>query len=409
MNDPKVLKVAIIGGGAAGFFAALSVKEHHPDAQVMLFEKTSKLLSKVKISGGGRCNVTNSETKISELIKAYPRGAKLLKKAFHVFSTRETMNWFEKRGVRLKTEKDGRIFPISDDSQTVIDCLLRETRKLHIEIRTSSPIEKIESIPGGFLLHTKHEQEKFNKVIIASGGSPKREGLSWLEKLGHEIVEPVPSLFTFNLPSNPITELMGVVSDQASVSIQGSKLKSAGPLLITHWGLSGPAILKLSAFGARLLSEKNYEFKVQVNWTNGLSDEQVLGQIETAAISNPNKQLANLKLFGLPERLWLFLLTKADLPEVKKWGELGKKGMNKLMSVLVNDIYLAKGKTTFKEEFVTCGGVSLRSIHAHSLESKSCSGLYFAGEVLDIDGVTGGYNFQAAWTTGFIAGQLTSH
>ncbi len=406
MNDPKVLKVAIIGGGAAGFFSALSVKEHHPGAQVIMFEKTSKLLSKVKVSGGGRCNVTNSETKISELIKAYPRGAKLLKKAFHDFSTSDTVNWFEKRGVRLKTEKDGRIFPTSDDSQTVIDCLLREIRKLHIEIRTSSPIEKIESVPGGFLLHTKHEQEKFNKVIIASGGSPKREGLSWLEELGHEIVEPVPSLFTFNMPRNQITSLMGVVCEQTTVSIQGTKLKSSGPLLITHWGMSGPAILKLSAFGARLLSEKNYEFNIQVNWTNGLSDEQVLDQIDQAAISNPNKQLANLKLFGLPERLWLFLLTNADLSEVKKWTELGKKGMNKLTSVLVNDIYSVKGKTTFKEEFVTCGGVSLKSINSKTLESLPCPGLYFAGEVLDIDGITGGFNFQAAWTTAFIAGQI---
>lgn len=400
------MKIAIIGGGAAGFFSALSAKAHHPSSHVTIYEKSGKLLSKVKISGGGRCNVTNAETRIGELTKAYPRGSKLLKKAFHEFSTQDTIKWFESRDVKLKAEADGRVFPVTDSSQTIIECLLREAGKSNIEILTNTPVDAITVTGECFELKGKTINTTADKVIIASGGSPKKEGLQWLANLGHAISDPVPSLFTFNMPKNDITNLMGLVCENASLSIQRTKLKSSGPLLITHWGMSGPAVLKLSAFGARELANLNYQFQAQVNWTGGLNDSEVANKLGEIIETNPHKQLGNFRPFELPDRLWQFLISKTDLPPDKKWNELGKKGLNKLTSILTNDIYSVSGKTTFKEEFVTCGGVSLSSIHSKSLESTVCSGLYFAGEILDIDGITGGYNFQAAWTTGFIAGQL---
>jgi len=403
------MKIAIIGGGAAGFFSAIAAKENHKEAEVTLFEKTQKLLAKVRISGGGRCNVTNACTSIKQLSEAYPRGGKALKKAFRVFSTKDTREWFESRGVPLYAQTDSRMFPVSDSSQSVIDCLLTESKKLGVKIQTGTRIEAIEAQNNQLTLHfskSRLEKQVFDKVIVASGGSPKKTGLDWLEKLGHIIEIPVPSLFTFNMPSEKITKLMGVVADNALVRIQGSKLQSQDPLLVTHWGMSGPAILKLSAFGARLLSDCGYQFKVQVNWAGIPNQEEVIAGIEETIAAHPKKKISNVRLYGLPERLWLFLLQKSDLKPDKRWLDLGKKQIHKLVTVLTHDVYSVSGKTTFKEEFVTCGGVSLKSINFGTMESRVCKNLYFAGEVMDVDGITGGYNFQAAWTTGFIAGKL---
>jgi predicted Rossmann fold flavoprotein len=406
------MNIAIIGGGAAGFFSAINAKQNYPDANVVIFEKSQKTLSKVKVSGGGRCNVTNGTKSINELHKAYPRGGKKLKKIFHEFNTSDTINWFESRGVPLYTQDDNRVFPKSNNSQSIIDCLFTEINKLSILLKTGVTIEKIE--PEGDQLKILFKDEKtspklFNKVIVATGGSPKREGLIWLEKLGHKIETPVPSLFTFNMPNETITNLMGLVAEPTLVSIQGTKLKSTGPLLVTHWGMSGPAILKLSSFGARILKEKNYDFNVQVNWINEPNNNKIIDEINEIIKSHPKKLISNIKPYNLPERLWNYITEKSELPSNKIWGELGNKGINKLVSLLSNDIYNVKGKTTFKEEFVTCGGISLDSISLKSMESKVCKNLYFSGEVLDIDAITGGYNFQAAWTTGFIAGKLNSN
>ncbi|MEO0338391.1 MAG: NAD(P)/FAD-dependent oxidoreductase [Bacteroidota bacterium] len=403
------MKVAIIGGGAAGFFAALSVKEHHPDALVTIFEKSKKVLSKVKISGGGRCNVTNGCTDIVELAKAYPRGSKKLKKAFHAWNTQHTMDWFERRRVPLVIQEDNCVFPKSQDSQTIIDCFFKEARKLGVQVLTSHGVRGLEFKNNQWVLSFQKDvvaPQAFDKVIVTTGGSPKRRGLEWLEDLGHQIEDPVPSLFTFNMPKEPIRELMGVVVERALVSIQGTKLKGDGPLLITHWGMSGPAILKLSAFGARILSEKNYEFQVQVNWVNETNQSIVLEELDKIQKSHPHKSLANFRPYLLPTRLWYYLLEKAQLSQDKPWIELGKKSLNRISNLLTNDLYQVKGKTTFKEEFVTCGGVSLESIDFKTMQSRPCPGLYFAGEVMDIDGITGGYNFQSAWTTAYIAGKL---
>lgn len=402
------MRVAVIGGGAAGFFSAISVKQHHRDAEVVILEKSNKLLAKVKISGGGRCNVTNGCTDIVELARAYPRGAKQLKKAFYTWNTQHTMDWFEQRGVPLITQEDNCVFPVSQDSQSIIDCFLKETRRLGIRVEMGAGVHAIEQVGGQLQLQFQKNRptEQYDKVIIATGGSPKRRGLQWLETIGHQIEDPVPSLFTFNMPGESIKELMGIVVEEALVSIQGTKLKGDGPVLITHWGMSGPAILKLSAFGARILSEMNYEFTVQVNWVNNPKTQEVFETLQAIVAEHPHKSLANYRPYLLPKRLWAYLLEKCQLPADKPWIELGKKSLNRLVNFLTNDLYQVKGKTTFKEEFVTCGGVSLNSINFKTMESKVCKNLYFAGEVLDIDGITGGYNFQSAWTTAYIAGQL---
>ena len=400
------MNVAIIGGGAAGFFSAINVKENYPDATVTIFEKTSKVLSKVKISGGGRCNVTNGCTDILELSKAYPRGQKMLKRAFYEFNTKHTMQWFEDREVALVIQKDNCVFPKSQQSQTIIDCFLSEVKRLQIKIEYNKGVKTLTKVNDKIQLTFKDKTDIFNKVIVATGGSPKRKNLEWLATLGHVIEEPVPSLFTFNMPNESIIKLMGIVVEKTLISIQGTKLKSNGPLLITHWGMSGPSILKLSSFGARILNEKNYNFNIQVNWINELNNDIVKTELLRIVQNNPAKQLQKIKPYALPNRLWLFLLEKVNLPITKKWNELGNKGINKLVNILTNDIYSVKDKTTFKEEFVTCGGISLQSINHKTMESKQVKNLYFAGELLDIDGITGGYNFQAAWTTGFVAAKL---
>jgi len=403
------MEVAIIGGGAGGFFSAITAKENYPNANVVLFEKSSKILSKISISGGGRCNVTNGCRSIKELSKAYPRGEKQLQKAFQIFNTKHAFDWFESRGVPLIIQDDNCVFPKSQKSQSIIDCFLNQVNILGVKIELEHGIKAINQINDKLELEFSNDKippKIFDKVIVATGGSPKREGLEWLEKLNHTIENPVPSLFTFNMPNETITSLMGIVVEKSIVSIQGTKFKSEGPLLITHWGMSGPAILKLSSFGARFLSEKDYRFNVQVNWINITNNDLVLSVLKNFATENENKSLQKAKPFSLPERLWMFLLTKSEILPSKRWKEVGKNGMNKLVSTLTNDTYSVEGKTTFKEEFVTCGGVSLENIDFKTMQSKVCKNLYFSGEVLDIDGITGGYNFQAAWTTAFIAGKL---
>lgn len=404
------MKVAIIGGGAAGFFSALSVKEHHPEAEVILFEKSQELLSKVRISGGGRCNVTNALSSISAFSKSYPRGAKFLKKAFQIFNNQDSIQWFESRGVPLKVEPDGRMFPISNKSESIVECLVNEAKKLGVQIEMGVSVGNIqpnqEQIEIDFI-RGKEKPELFDQVIVASGGSPRRKGLEWLEELGHQIEEPVPSLFTFNMPKEDVVSLMGVSVQDVAVSIQGSKYRSSGPLLITHWGMSGPAILKLSAFAARELALRHYTFKAQISWIGFINQEEVLAELQKKVTAEPTKTCLKAKPFDFPQRFWAYLLHRCNLPENQLWGELGKKKLDKLISVLSNDIYEVQGKTTFKEEFVTCGGLALTEVDAN-MQSRRVSGLYFAGEILDIDGITGGFNFQAAWTTGYIAGQLKS-
>jgi len=401
------MKIGIIGGGAAGFFSAIQAQTNHPKSTVIILEKSNKLLAKVKVSGGGRCNVTNACTSIAELSKAYPRGGKQLKKLFPKFNTVHIRQWFESRDVPLYAQDDQRVFPVSDDSQSIIDCLTGEVEKLGITIKTGTNVQKIEKTEEGFEVFLDDVNSLFfNKIIVASGGSPKKSGLQWLADLGHEIKTPVPSLFTFNMPKEKIKSLMGVAVENATTRIQGEKLTGNGPLLITHWGMSGPAVLVLSSFGARLLAEKNYQFNLQVNWTNEQNQELIRERIKDLISEHGQKQLQNIRPYGLPSRLWLFLLEKIQLPLDQKWDEIGKKGLHKIIEILSNDIYEVSGKTTFKEEFVTCGGVSLNSVNMKTMESKHVPGLYFAGEVLDIDAVTGGYNFQAAWTTGYIAGQI---
>jgi len=396
------MKIAVIGGGAAGFMAAITAKETNPKASVTIFEKTDKVLAKVKVSGGGRCNVTNATFSISQLIKSYPRGGRELKKSFNHFFTTDTVNWFENRGVTLKTESDNRMFPSSNSSQTIVDLLLNTAENLAIRLSYKSKINAITASENRINLSINGETLIFDKVIIASGGSPKESGLDWLKKLGYEIVSPVPSLFTFNMPKNPITELMGLSVPNVITSIKGSKLRQTGPLLITHWGMSGPAILKLSAWGAKDLAKQNYNFSVQVNWLS-INEEELRSQFSN--MTSSRKQMYKHNPLEIPKRLWHFMLNKLEIAEYQIWNELSKKNKNRLINMLLNDEFEVKGKTTFKEEFVSCGGIDLSEINMQTMESKRHQGIYFAGELLNIDGVTGGFNFQAAWTTGYLAGK----
>ena len=400
-------QVAVVGGGAAGFFSALSVKQHHPNYRVILFEKSSKLLTKVKISGGGRCNITHHSEDINALCKAYPRGGKKLKSIFYQFSNIDTQNWFENRGVPLKTENDGRMFPVSNQSESVIKCLISECQSSGVEIQVNHDVSGIENIVDKWKLNfSKTQSMTFDYVIITTGGSPKVKGFDWISNLGHNIISPVPSLFTFNMPNELITKLMGVTVENVSVRIRDSKINTKGPLLITHWGMSGPSILKASSIGARFLSDKSYEFEIFVNWINETNTEHLFQKLNEFATLNPSKSVYLNNIFFLPNRLWIFLLDKVEIMNDQKWNEIGKKRIRKFIEILTQDNYKVSGKTTFKEEFVTCGGIDLSEIDMQNMKSKKVSNIYFAGEILNIDGITGGYNFQAAWSGGFVAGKL---
>jgi len=400
------MKTAIIGAGAAGIFAAINTKEIFPNSEVIIFEKTSKLLSKVLVSGGGRCNITNSEQSISEFSKNYPRGGKQLKKLLGTFNNQHTINWFEKKRVVIIAEEDGRMFPKSNTSKTIYDLFLSETERLGIKINLKSGVNKLKQIGEKIQLEINGQNFLFDKVIVCTGGSSKKEGFNWLKNLDHKIENPVPSLFTFNIPNEKITKLMGLSVPNVSVSIQGTKLKYSGPLLITHWGMSGPVVLKLSSFGARILDDKNYDFEISVSWSGELNFELVKTKLQSILSENRKKKLFNIRPYNFPKRLWSYLLERSEISEEKPCGEIGKKQLNKLVQIICNDNYNIKGKTTFKEEFVTCGGISWESINTKTMESKHIKNLYFAGEIINLDGVTGGFNFQAAWTTSYIASQL---
>lgn len=399
------MKIGVIGGGAAGFFAAINSAENDNDAEVHIIEKTSKVLGKVKISGGGRCNVTNVIYQPVPLSKKYPRGEKFLKKAFGHFNSQDTVEWFEKRGVTIKAEEDGRMFPDTDDSQTIIDCLMNEVNRLGINLRYSTSVKALSSNEKEqIILKIEEKEEVFDKVIVCTGGSPKLEGLKWLERLGHKIETPVPSLFTFKINYKPLTSLMGLSVPKAKIRVIGEKkLIEEGPLLITHWGVSGPVVLRTSAWGARVLSDKNYQFSILISWLMDYTEEELRSFVYEQKEILKKKQIKNKNPFQLPQRLWDYCLQRIEIPESKLWLDLSKKELNKLINFLLSDEYQVVGTTKFKEEFVTCGGVSLSDIDVKTMESKKVKNLHFAGEVMDIDGITGGFNFQAAWTTSFIA------
>jgi predicted Rossmann fold flavoprotein len=399
------MKIAVIGGGAAGFFAAISCRNHFPNSQVTILEKSSKVLSKVKISGGGRCNVTNACFDNKKLSQHYPRGENQLRKAFEQFNTADTMQWFEEKGVKLKVYPDNCVFPLSNDSQSIIDCFLSEIKRLEIRVEFNQRIQRIVQSNSKFSVETDAHKLEFDRVIVTIGGQPKLSGFQWMEDFGHSIIEPVPSLFTFNMPKNPICSLMGNVVENAIVKVEGTKLIAQGPLLVTHWGMSGPSILKLSAWGARILHEKNYEFAILVNWLNDCKEDDLRIQIQRIMLEHGGKMVANLNPFIITNRLWVFLLQKSEISSEIRWKDFGKRNMNRLVNTLLYDRYEVSGKTTFKEEFVTSGGISLNEIDFKTMESKIVKGLFFSGEVMDIDGITGGFNFQAAWTTGYIAGK----
>jgi predicted Rossmann fold flavoprotein len=397
-------RLVVIGGGAAGFFCAVNAAAMNPALEVLIIEKTSKLLSKVKVSGGGRCNVTHSCFSISEMIRKYPRGAGFLKKAFHHFFTTDTIKWFEERGVSLKTEPDGRIFPVSNSSQTIIDCLLHEIRKHAVEILMNREVKSLTKIDDGWSISFANHDEIFaDFVCIASGGYPKPHQFEWLTALGHSVALPVPSLFTFNMPGNKITALMGVVAEQVSVKVIGTKLIETGPLLITHWGMSGPAILKLSAWGARELAACNWQFAIIINWLSAYNEQTLREKFQHIRFEIANQKIINRNPFSLPQRLWQYLLEESGIHQDLRWADLPAKEQNKLIKNICAQEFQVNGKTTFKEEFVTAGGINLDEVDHNTMQSKLHPGLYFAGEILNIDGVTGGFNFQNAWTTGWIA------
>ena len=404
MNKMKRKRLVVIGGGAAGFFCAVNAARLNPNLDVTILERSNKVLSKVKVSGGGRCNVTHACFSIADMIRKYPRGASFLKKAFHHFFTNNTIAWFKERGVELKTEADGRMFPVTDDSQTIIDCLVKEANKYRVEIMMNKEVKGLLRINNKWQLELKDANIlEADMVCIASGGYPKITQYDWLNGCNHEVEEPVPSLFTFNMPGNSITALMGVSVEKAAVKITGSKLAEEGPLLITHWGMSGPAILKLSAWGARELAQKNWHFSILVNWIPGFNENSLREKFQKLRFEMAARKMMNANPFALPARLWEHILITSGIGADLRWADLPAAAQNKLIKNLCTGEYAVKGKTTFKEEFVTAGGIQLPEIDFNTMQSKKFSGLFFAGEVLNIDGVTGGYNFQNAWTTGWIA------
>lgn len=384
------LKTAIIGGGAAGFFLAVNLKEMMPEMEVTIFERSHRVLAKVEISGGGRCNCTNSFAQVSDFSQVYPRGHRLLKRLFNVFSHEDAYRWFEQHGVPLITQDDECVFPQAQDAHAVINCFLSLARRHQINIYKGRNIQSLDDVCS------------FDYVVVTTGGSPKGEGLRWLADLGHEIELPVPSLFTFTINTPQLLALQGIVVNNTIAHIPGTKLRAEGPLLITHWGMSGPAILKLSSYAARYLAEQHYQAPLSINWIHQ-NEAEVQAALFEMAVSQPQKQLSTYNPFGLQQRLWSYLLEKALGNRASiRYQELNKKDVNRLANILVNDVYQIAGRAAFKDEFVTCGGVSLKAINPNTLESRHIPRLFFAGEVLDIDGITGGFNFQAAWTTAYI-------
>ena len=401
--------IIIVGGGAAGFFTAINIVEKNLKLKVAILERGNEVLSKVRISGGGRCNVTHACFEPNELVKFYPRGEKELRGPFHQFCSGDTVEWFSKHGVELKIEDDGRMFPVSNSSQTIIDCFLQATQKLGISVLTGQSVQSIFKKDNCWKIETQNENYIAEKLILATGSNPKIWEM--LQTFGHVIVNPVPSLFTFNIKDARIKELPGV-SAIVSVKVKDTKLTSTGPLLITHWGMSGPAILKLSAWGARILFEKNYQFTIFVNWLNDVDTDDTEKILKDLKQENAKKAVSKKSPFDLPNgqfagarvpnRLWESLVLASNIPEETKWADLSKVQLQNLANQLTNSSFEVNGKSTFKEEFVTAGGINLKEINFKTMESKLHENLYFAGEIVNIDAITGGFNFQNAWTSGFI-------
>lgn len=400
----KQKKLVVIGGGAAGFFCAVTAARLAPELNVVVVERSNKYLSKVRISGGGRCNVTNSCDDITEMSNRYPRGSHFVRKAFHQFFTNDTIEWFQKRGVPLKAEPDGRMFPVSNTSESIVNCLVKEANQYGVELLPGREVSDIRELNNSAVVVLKDGQElAADFFVVACGGFPKAEQFGFLHSTGHTIVPPVPSLFTFNIPDPKLTALMGLSLPSVSIKIQGSKLKQTGPLLITHWGLSGPCVLRLSAWGATELAAMKYQFRIIVNWLDDLKEDELKQQMQSMRTVNGSQKLSHHNPFRFPGRLWDYFLSEADIHSETRWADLSAKAQNKLIQLLTTQVFDVKGKTTFKEEFVTAGGVSLKEIDVNTMQSKRMNHLYFAGEIMDVDGITGGYNFQHAWTSGYIA------
>lgn len=391
--------IIIVGGGAAGFFTAINIVEKNPTLKVAILERGSEVLQKVRISGGGRCNVTHACFEPNELVKFYPRGEKELRGPFHQFGAGDTIEWFEKHGVALKIESDGRMFPVSNSSQTIIDCFLEATKKLGIAVLTGQSVQSIFKQEALWKIETQTENYLCEKLVLATGSNPKVWDM--LQNFGHAVITPVPSLFTFNIKDVRIKELPGVAA-QATVKVKDTKLISSGPLLITHWGMSGPAILKLSAWGARILHDKNYQFIVFVNWLNDADSEEVEKKLKDLKQEHAKKSVSKKSPFELTNRLWESLVLASGIEAETKWADLSKIQLTNLINQLVNGTFQVNGKSTFKEEFVTAGGIDLKEINFKTMESKLHKNLYFTGEIVNIDAITGGFNFQNAWTSGFI-------
>ncbi|OUL60904.1 NAD(P)/FAD-dependent oxidoreductase [Flavobacterium sp. AJR] len=391
--------IIIVGGGAAGFFTAINIVEKNSKLKVAILERGSEVLTKVRVSGGGRCNVTHACFEPNELVKFYPRGEKELRGPFHQFCSGDTIEWFEKHGVELKIEDDGRMFPVSNSSQTIIDCFLKATAKLGITVLTGQSVQSIFKKENFWKIETQNQNYIAEKLILATGSNPKIWEM--LQTFGHAIVSPVPSLFTFNIKDPRIKELPGVAA-QATVKVKDTKLESTGPLLITHWGMSGPAILKLSAWGARILHDKNYQFTIFVNWLNDIDTEDAEKILKDLKQEHAKKAVSKKSPFDFPNRLWESLVLASNIEVETKWADLSKVQLQNLANQLTNGTFQVNGKSTFKEEFVTAGGIDLKEINFKTMESKLHENLYFAGEIVNIDAITGGFNFQNAWTSGFI-------
>lgn len=400
----------MIGGGAAGFFGAIACAEAHPHTQVILLEAGRQLLAKVRISGGGRCNVTHACFDPALVAQNYPRGNRALRGPLSRFQPRHTVEWFAAHGVKLKTEADGRMFPVTDNSETIIDCLIQAAQQAGVKIRTEAPVAKISKLDTEFVVQLKSGEElRCDRLLLTTGSNP--QGYQIAKNLGHKVEPPVPSLFTFNVLDSQLRELAGVAADPVHLRLlvsDNKPLEQTGPLLITHWGLSGPAVLKLSAWGARILYGQSYQATLRVNWLPQHNGESLHQALLSAKAESPRKAIAANPI-SLSRRLWQYLCDRAGIGVEKRWAELSKKDLNQLVAELTQGRYPIQGKGIFKDEFVTCGGVSLKEVDFKTLESRCCSGLYFAGEILDIDGITGGFNFQNAWTTAWLAGQAIGH
>jgi predicted Rossmann fold flavoprotein len=405
--ENQVLKkydLIVIGGGAAGFYGAIQAATLKPGLKILLLEKSTKLLTKVKVSGGGRCNVTHHCFDAIQLSHHYPRGEKPLRNIFKVYEASKTVAWFESRNVKLKKEEDGRMFPVTDNSQTIIDCFMQEALRLKVKIDMGDGVVKIEKEETHLRVFTQSGKAYLaTNVLAATGGSPNKQAYDWIAGLGHTIVPPIPSLFTFNDAGKKFSDLMGVAVPGAEVRIAGTKLVQEGPVLITHWGLSGPAVIKLSAWAAEYLHGLQYQFIALVSWIGPAKEDDIRLQLSEYKKTRGKQKVISNPLFALPQRLWTRICELSDIDEHKIWAELPQKNINRLMEFLIRCPFQIRGKTTFKEEFVTCGGVDLKEVDLETMQSKKVPGLYFAGEVLNIDGETGGFNFQAAWSTAYLA------